>query len=102
MIENLVAREADPQSAGLRIDGATQQNEFAVTVAPAPLPGLIAGKLEEEGLLDQVELHVIENGGSGSHERPVAELCGLAVQPTLRVAPGTRVHVLVTRDLVFR
>lgn len=26
--------------------------------------GLIRGKLEEEGLLDQVELHVVENGGS--------------------------------------
>ncbi|MPT47803.1 MAG: ribonuclease J [Sphingobium sp.] len=28
--------------------------------------GLIAGKLEEEGLLDQVELNVIDNGGSFS------------------------------------
>lgn len=39
VIESLVAREADPGSAGLRIDGAAQQDEFAVTVERAPLPG---------------------------------------------------------------
>ncbi|WP_223158993.1 Fe-S cluster assembly protein HesB [Microcella alkalica] len=39
VIESLVSRQADPQSAGLRIDGAGQRNEFAVTVEPAPLPG---------------------------------------------------------------
>lgn len=39
VIESLVSRQADPQSAGLRIDGAAQRNEFAVTVEPAPLPG---------------------------------------------------------------
>jgi iron-sulfur cluster assembly protein len=39
VIENLVSREADPHSAGLRIDGAAREREFALTVEPAPLPG---------------------------------------------------------------
>jgi Fe-S cluster assembly iron-binding protein IscA len=40
VIENLVAREADPQHAGLRIDSAgPQSTEFAVAVTPAPQPG---------------------------------------------------------------
>ena len=40
VIENLVARAADPQSAGLRIDsGNPQSTEFAVAVTPAPEPG---------------------------------------------------------------
>ena len=40
VIENLVAREADPQSAGLRIDSqGPQSTEFAVAVLPAPQPG---------------------------------------------------------------
>lgn len=40
VIENLVAREGDPQSAGLRIDsGGPQSTEFAVAVTPAPEPG---------------------------------------------------------------
>ncbi len=40
VIENLVAREADPQSAGLRIDsGASDSAQFAVAVTPQPLPG---------------------------------------------------------------
>ena len=40
VIENLVAREDAPQSAGLRIDaGAPGSTDFAVTVAPAPQPG---------------------------------------------------------------
>ena len=40
VIENLVSREADPQTAGLRIDsGGPQSTEFAVAVAPEPQPG---------------------------------------------------------------
>lgn len=40
VIENLVAREADPQSAGLRIDsGGPESTQFAVAVSPAPEPG---------------------------------------------------------------
>lgn len=40
VIETLVAREGDPQSAGLRIDsGGPQSNEFAVAVMPTPQPG---------------------------------------------------------------
>lgn len=40
VIENLVARTGDPQSAGLRIDStADQAAQFAVAVMPAPLPG---------------------------------------------------------------
>jgi iron-sulfur cluster assembly protein len=40
VIENLVARVADPDSAGLRIDsGGPQSTQFEVAVAPAPEPG---------------------------------------------------------------
>lgn len=40
VIENLVARAADPQTAGLRIDNeAAQPTQFAVAVTPAPQPG---------------------------------------------------------------
>lgn len=40
VIENLVARAADPGSAGLRIDsGGPQSTQFAVAVSPAPQPG---------------------------------------------------------------
>lgn len=40
VIENLVARAADPQTAGLRIDSAADRdNEFAVAVTPQPHPG---------------------------------------------------------------
>ena len=37
VIENLVSREADPQTAGLRIDsGGPQSTEFAVAAEPQP------------------------------------------------------------------
>jgi len=40
VIENLVARVADPNSAGLRIDsGGPQSTQFAVAVATEPHPG---------------------------------------------------------------
>lgn len=40
VIENLVAREADPQSAGLRIDsGGPDSTQFAVAVSASPEPG---------------------------------------------------------------
>ncbi|BAU32119.1 Fe-S cluster assembly iron-binding protein IscA [Microcella alkaliphila] len=40
VIENLVAREADPGTAGLRIDsGGADSTQFAVSVAPAPVDG---------------------------------------------------------------
>lgn len=40
VIENLVAREADPGQAGLRIDsGGADSTQFAVSVAPAPVDG---------------------------------------------------------------
>jgi len=40
VIENLVARAGDPQSAGLRIDTTGESStQFAVAVTPAPLPG---------------------------------------------------------------
>lgn len=40
VIENLVARAADPQTAGLRIDSdADRANQFAVAVTPQPQPG---------------------------------------------------------------
>ncbi|WAB83557.1 Fe-S cluster assembly protein HesB [Microcella daejeonensis] len=47
VIENLVAREGVPQTAGLRIDsGSPESMEFAVAVAPEPLPG---DQIVEEG-----------------------------------------------------
>jgi len=49
VIENLVAREADPQSAGLRINsGGPDSTQFAVAVSPSPEPGD----------------HVVESGGA--------------------------------------
>lgn len=40
VIENLVSREADPNTAGLRIDaGGPESTEFAVAVAPEPAEG---------------------------------------------------------------
>jgi Fe-S cluster assembly iron-binding protein IscA len=40
VIENLVSREAAPDTAGLRIDsGGPESTEFAVAVAPEPQPG---------------------------------------------------------------
>ena len=39
VIENLVARQADPETAGLRIDAGADSNQFAVAVAPAPQEG---------------------------------------------------------------
>lgn len=40
VIENLVAREADPHSAGLRIEsGGAQSTQFSVSVSAAPAPG---------------------------------------------------------------
>jgi iron-sulfur cluster assembly protein len=40
VIENLVSREADPGTAGLRIDSdGAEATQFAVSVAPAPVEG---------------------------------------------------------------
>lgn len=39
VIENIVARAADPSTAGLRIHTGQEATQFEVAVAPAPHPG---------------------------------------------------------------
>jgi type IV secretion system protein VirB10 len=93
---------ADPSGAA-GLAGRTD-NHWGRVFAAAGLATLlgIGAELGEDG--DSETLRAVRRGFSGSIAQSGERIVdrSLSIQPTIRIAPGAPVRVLVTRDLVFR